>query len=162
MKEELYRRSSLEKLASPDSLDEYIKIESPHIWLPLAAVFLLIAALAVWLGASRLKTAVEVQGIVHDGKIYAWLSPENAENISEGMPVEQKNVKIGSVCKVSEEAVSRDEVDEDFVSGYFKDTQLTKWNVAVVIDADSHPPEGETLSLQIVTEELNPLKFLLD
>lgn len=162
MKKELYRSSSLEKLASPDSLDDYIKIESPHMWLPLSAVFLIIAALIIWIGASRLKTTVDVTGIVHDGKIYAWLSPETAENISAGMSVEQKNRKIGSVSEISEEAVCRDEVKGEFISGYFKDTQLTEWNIAVVIDVDSTQTEGEMLSLQIVTEEINPLKFLLN
>lgn len=162
MKEELYRRSSLEKLVSPDSLDEYIKIERPHTWLTLTAVFVLIAALAVWMGASRLKTTVGVSGIAYEGKVYAWIAPENAQKLKEGMKAEIKNRKIGEIEKVSEEPVSREDAGGSFVSDYFRAAQLSDWNTALVIETDGEFSDGETLKLQIVTQELNPLEFLTD
>lgn len=51
MKEELFRKSSLESLASGDSLDEYIKIERPHTGLAIFAGLLAILSLGVWLWA---------------------------------------------------------------------------------------------------------------
>ena len=160
MAEELYRKSSLEKLVSPDSLDEYIKVERPHTWISLAAVFLIIAALAVWLGASQIKTTVDVKGVAYDGKIYAYMPPEQADKVAEGMNAEVKNRRIGEVTKIAAEPVSRDEIDEPFISEYFRKTQLEDWNVALTIEAEEALKDGSEISLQIVTEELNPLGFL--
>ena len=48
MNEKVYREKSLNKIKSPDSLDDYIKVSGPGVWMLLAAAIILIAGFLVW------------------------------------------------------------------------------------------------------------------
>ncbi|MBK5251537.1 MAG: hypothetical protein JJE29_02695 [Peptostreptococcaceae bacterium] len=43
-----YRKNSLDKLSSPDKLDEAIKVVTPKLWIMLAGIFILLCTFAVW------------------------------------------------------------------------------------------------------------------
>lgn len=45
---ELYRKSSLERISSPDQLDTMLKISSPMSWLALAGATLIVVVTLVW------------------------------------------------------------------------------------------------------------------
>ena len=60
---DLYRKSALEKLSSPDQLDRLIVVISPSFWLAmLGAAFIILVAL-VWAIVGRLPVTVNSNGI---------------------------------------------------------------------------------------------------
>lgn len=61
---ELYRKSSLERISSPDQLDTMLKISSPMSWLALAGVTLIVAVTLVWAFIGRIPMTVTTTGIV--------------------------------------------------------------------------------------------------
>ena len=48
MQKEIFRKNSLERLSSPDKLNEYIRVSRPSVWIILGAIIVLIAAVAFW------------------------------------------------------------------------------------------------------------------
>ena len=44
----LFRKSSMDRLRSPEQLNEYIRVARPGVWLVLAAIILLLAGVVVW------------------------------------------------------------------------------------------------------------------
>ena len=44
----LFREKSLERVSSPDQLNEYVRVITPSVWLALLAVVILVAGLIVW------------------------------------------------------------------------------------------------------------------
>ena len=48
MNETIFRKKSLERIASPDQLDAYLKVTNWSVWLVLAALVLALAAAGVW------------------------------------------------------------------------------------------------------------------
>ena len=48
MKNSIFRQKSLDKVSSPEKLDDYIKVTSPDKWLTVIAFLLLLAGAAVW------------------------------------------------------------------------------------------------------------------
>lgn len=66
MKEKLYRDEMVEKLSTPESLNEYMKVIRFHVW-PIITVFLLVVSSAyLWISARNdllyIKSAAEVKG----------------------------------------------------------------------------------------------------
>ena len=45
---ELFREKSLEKIASPEHIDEYIKVTTPSVWIVLIALIVLLAGILFW------------------------------------------------------------------------------------------------------------------
>lgn len=61
---ELYRKSSLERISSPDQLDTMLKISSPMSWLALAGATMIVVITIVWAFIGRIPMTVTTTGIV--------------------------------------------------------------------------------------------------
>ena len=44
----LFREKSMQKVASPEQLDDYIRVASPGVWLCLIAIILVLLGFAAW------------------------------------------------------------------------------------------------------------------
>ncbi len=54
MDNKLFREKSIEKVSSPEKLDDYIKVVSPGIWLVLVAVIILLLGVLAWAAVGSL------------------------------------------------------------------------------------------------------------
>lgn len=61
---ELYRKSALERISSPEQLDKALKITSPLSWLALLAITLIIVVTVIWSIIGTIPVTVTTQGIV--------------------------------------------------------------------------------------------------
>ena len=61
---QLYRKTAVERLYSPDRLDSALKVTSPMSWLALIAVTLIIAVTVVWGFLGRIPVTISAPGIV--------------------------------------------------------------------------------------------------
>lgn len=48
MNEGLFRKKSMEKISSPEQLDEYIKVSNPSVWMLLFCIIILLLGICVW------------------------------------------------------------------------------------------------------------------
>ena len=44
----LYRKESMERIQSPEQLNDYLRITNPTIWILLIAVIILLAGMLIW------------------------------------------------------------------------------------------------------------------
>ena len=47
-KNTLFREKSLEKVSSPEALNDYIRVTTPSVWIVLIALVLLLVGMLVW------------------------------------------------------------------------------------------------------------------
>lgn len=66
-KPDLYRKEALDRLSSPEQLDEAIIITGSGHWAALAGLVLLIGASLAWALTARIPTRIEGQGILFSG-----------------------------------------------------------------------------------------------
>ncbi len=45
---DLFRKKSLEKVSSPEQLNDYIRVTTPSVWLVLTALLILLAGMLIW------------------------------------------------------------------------------------------------------------------
>src|SRR4026207_281933 len=91
--EDLLRKSTLEKLSSPEQLDVLMRVTSPMGWVALTAVGALIAAAIVWSLVFDMSVRVDGQGILLRGENV------QAVAIATGGTVQSVEVKKGEVIK---------------------------------------------------------------
>ena len=48
MKESLFRKAALDRMSSPEELNEYIHVARPNLWVVLGAIGALLAGAIVW------------------------------------------------------------------------------------------------------------------
>lgn len=85
MEQSIFRKSSLERVSSPEQLNDYIRVTNPGVWLVLAAVVILLAGACVWGVFARLDTTISVPVEVTGGE--ARLLLEDGRQIAPSAPV---------------------------------------------------------------------------
>ena len=55
-KKQIFRQKSLERMNTPESLNNYIRVTTPAVWVVLIAVILLIVGAFVWAASVKLAT----------------------------------------------------------------------------------------------------------
>ena len=45
---QLYRKKSIEKVSTPEQLNDYIRVTSPSVWVVLAGLVVLLLGLLIW------------------------------------------------------------------------------------------------------------------
>lgn len=60
----LFRRSALDHIASPEQLDQQVRIVLPYHWIGVLAVFLLVAGVTVWALFGNINSTASMQGLV--------------------------------------------------------------------------------------------------
>lgn len=48
MKDEIFREKSIEKVKSPEGLDDYIRVANPAIWVLLVAIIILVVGASIF------------------------------------------------------------------------------------------------------------------
>jgi HlyD family secretion protein len=64
MKQQLFRQAALDRIASPDRLDEMLRVASPKQGAMLAAAFLLSAAVGLWAWFGRVTTTADGRAVL--------------------------------------------------------------------------------------------------
>ena len=81
----VFRKKTLDRISSPEQLTDYLCVTNPGIWVILAAVILLLAALFAWATIGTLETSAPVKVIVVDHM--AQVVPTGTETVADGMPL---------------------------------------------------------------------------
>ena len=84
----LYRKESMERIQSPEQLNDYLRITNPTIWVVLAAVILLLVGMLVWGACASIDSFAQGTALVENGQMTVLFDDENlARNVRAGMEV---------------------------------------------------------------------------
>lgn len=73
----VFRQKSLERIASPEQLNDYIKVSNPGIWMLLAAVIALLAGVCVWGIFGHMDTTLTAAAVAEDGAVICYRLSES-------------------------------------------------------------------------------------
>lgn len=85
MEQSIFRKSSMDRVSSPEQLNDYIRVTNPGVWLVLAAVIILLAGACVWGVFGHLDTTISAPVEVRGGE--ARLLLEDGQQIDPSAPV---------------------------------------------------------------------------
>lgn len=100
MSESVFREKSMEKVKSPDNLNEYIRVANPGVWVLLAAVIALLIGMCIWGIFGQLRTEIRADVRVENGAVTCFLPEESAASVRPGMPAAIEGI-AGTVTEVS-------------------------------------------------------------
>ena len=75
--EEIFRKKSLDKIKSPENIDDYIRVSNPAVWLILISVIVLLAGAGFWGVFGRIDSTVPVTVNVENGNAVCYVEKEN-------------------------------------------------------------------------------------
>ncbi len=87
MEKELFRKKSIERISSPEELNNYLRVTNPSMWIGLVAIILLLAGLLIWASVDTLETKTEALAEVRNGEVMVIVTGVDAVKVKEGMEV---------------------------------------------------------------------------
>ncbi len=150
---EVFRKSALERRATPDKLDDYINVSNPGIWLVLAAIIAFLVGLLAW---GVFGNVDDVQpGVVHveNGTAVCYIDQSNANALNVGDAVSVAGVD-GSVVSITPAAVNTSEL-----SAKERERLGSSVTWAVESTLSIELPDG-TYDADVTVASINPIELL--
>lgn len=157
MDNQLFRKKSLDKVSSPEQLNDYIRVSNPGVWIALTAVIVLLLGVCIWGIFGRLETTVGSAAVVKDGVMTLYIKEEHLGEIAAGMTV---RVKEQEYLITSVETVPKtipEGFDEYML--HLSGMQVGEW-VFGVTALDTDLSDG-VYKAEIVIESIAPMSFIL-
>ena len=70
MDNQLFRKKSLDKVSSPEQLNDYIRVSNPGVWIALSAVIVLLFGVCIWGIFGRLEN--EIRPLLDGVTVLIW------------------------------------------------------------------------------------------
>ena len=133
----LFRKKALTRIASPEELNDYLKVTNPANWMILGSIIAILIGIIVWSFAGNLNTYVSGEATAEDGQITAHIVNDNARYIREGQTM-MVGEKTSKVFKVEQDEFGR-----------------------TTVEASMDIPDGEYM-VKIVIEQITPFELLFN
>lgn len=188
----LFRKSSLERVSSPEQLNEYIKITNPSLIVILLGILAIVVSGVVWVFAGKIPETVGINGVVlteptGGNTLHCFVPIGTSKRIKAGMDAEvspdyadrsQYGYIKGKVISVSDEMVTEDYLLKNFsnpqlvTSAVANSMQKSGSNVVEVKismgewsnekGAEVEVTEGANCVALAVVNEIKPYKLIFD
>ena len=157
MNEKIFRKKSVDRMSSPEQLNDYIKVTNPGVWMVLAAIVILLVGVCVWGVFGKLETKLSVAAVSQDGQTVLYVKEDNIASVRENM-----SVYVGDdtykVTSVSSQPVA---VTEE-ISEYARHTgELSIGEWVYIVPIDGNMPDG-VYRAQVVVDSVSPLYFVFN
>lgn len=153
----LFRKKSLERISSPEQLNDYMRVSTPSVWMVLTAVVILLAGVCVWGVFGHMDTVVTSVAVSDGDRCLAYIRLEDALNVSEGMKV-SVGENEGEIAFISREPVKVDAAFTEYMR-HLGDFKSGEWVYEAELSVDC--PDG-VYTAEIVTETVSPISFVLN
>lgn len=87
MNEEIFRKKSLDKIKSPENLNDYIRVTNPGVWLLLVAVIVLLIGVVLWGTYGHIETVVNGDIHIKDGEALCYIANDDILKVEAGNTV---------------------------------------------------------------------------
>lgn len=162
-KHNLFREKSLERLSSPERLDQLMEVVNPKSWLPLLSLTSLVAAAGLWSIYGRIPITIEGRGVLVYPSNVVPLQSKNSGQLSDLTVEVGDRVKKGQILGT----INQTELQKQLQQQRNKLAQLQSQNQAVSslqalkIEQEKYSIQQQRQYLQQRIQELQSLTPLL-
>lgn len=158
MSSTIFREKSLNKIASPEQMNDYIRVSSPSVWMVLTAVIVLLAGVCVWGMFGHLDTAVQTGGVCADGRLTVLVSEEDHDKIKENAVISVDGVEY-AVAEITNAPIRVDDQIDPYVVHL---AGFTEGDWVYRLYADVPGLADGVYAASVITERVRPLDFVLN
>lgn len=157
MSNSLFRTKSMDRISSPEQLNDYIHVSTPAVWMVLLAIVILLTGVCVWGVVGRMDTVLSAAAVARDGTVVTYVREADAASVEEGLRVSIGESE-GTIASVGAHPVRVDESFGEYVR-HLGGLQEGEWVYEAVLSITC--PDG-VYSAQIITQSVSPMSFVLN
>ncbi len=155
MNENLFRKSSIDRVNSPEELNDYIRVASPSVWLILSAIVAFLVGVVIWGIWGNIEVTVKAPVVVKDGVVTCYV--DDVSSLEEALDV-RIDGKIGSIKSIKRTPV---EITDDYDPYFLYISSYSSGSFAYPVTVEISGLEDGVYSSEIVKERINPIYFII-
>lgn len=157
MNDKIFRKKSVDRMSSPEQLNDCIRVTNPGVWMILAAITVFLVGVCVWGVFGRLETRLTVAAESRNGECVIYVGESDISAVKKDM-----RVIIGgkdfSVASIPEAPVAVTDAIGEYAR-YAGGLKSGEW--VYVVQTDGAPADGEYRA-QLVIDSVAPLFFVFN
>lgn len=157
MDDRINRKKSLDKISSPEQLNDYIKVTNPGVWMILSAIIVLLIGVCIWGFFGRLETKLTLAAESENGETVVYIKEANKDSVKVNMDVRISD-KTCSIVSVSSLPIAVSEDIEEYAR-HTGNLSIGEW--VYVAKTDGKLPDG-IYKASIVVDSVSPWKFIFN
>lgn len=152
--EKIFREKSIERVSSPEQLDDYIRLSNPGVWFVLSAIIIILVGACIFGIFGRIDSVVPGVGVAKEGHMTCLIKKEYADHFTEDMQaeIEGKRYEIS----LSDKPVTVSE-DADSYTLFLGDMQPGERVYEAEVEGTF---EDGSYEAKVITERIGPFSFL--
>lgn len=160
-KNRIFRKKSLDRLSSPEQLDDYIRVITPKTWFFMSAVIIFLFGVICFGVLGRIERTIQGVAVVANDEIKMYVNSERINEIDESMTIVINNQSF-DIKSIDDKPMRA----FDIIDTYSIDIAKFDYNTWVYeISADVKDEVNlidTSYQAYIVVEKINPIKYVLN
>ena len=156
MSNSIFRQKNIDKINSPESLNDYVKVTNPSVWIILIGVVILLIGALVFGTIGKIDTNINVVAEVIDGSITVYIDEADITSVNSDM-----KVKIGgteyNITNIADRPIKTLEVDEYVL--HKGNMEFSQWVYPVTVEGTIN--DG-VYSATIAVERISPISLIFN
>ncbi len=156
-KKSIFRQRAMDRISSPEELDQYLKVTGLGVWIPLVTVIVLLIGSIFWMVLGHADISINVAVNVKDGAAVCYVPAERRE-----AAVSRGTVTIaGKAYPMTDSGLAELYVDETLDLNVRRTGTLELGSIVAPLKVSGDLVDG-IYSGTIVVESINPIKFIIN
>ena len=147
----------MDKVSSPEQLQDYVRVANPGLWMVLLAIVILLAGVVAWGCIGRIDTTLSTAIVTDGGIAVIYIGESNMEKIEVGMTVRSEDQEY----VITEIAQVPIKVDGSLTDYAIHASGLTVGEWVYEVSIDGVHSDG-VQKADIVIESISPISFILN
>ena len=159
MARSIFRKASLDRISSPEQLNDYIRVTNPGVWMIMLAVILLLTGVCVWSVFGRLDTTLTAAAVTENNQTVCYIKETDAQTVEAGMQVRigDEQYQISSILRQPVQ------VDTTFAQYLLHVGGLSEGEWVYIAELDgTYSDNGMITEAEIVIESIAPMSFVMN
>lgn len=157
----LFRQKSLDRISSPEELNDYVRVANPGVWLFLIAVTFLLIGFIFWCCFANLESTVDALITSDFGNITGFVSDESiiSGEVKVGMTI-KSSVGDFVITDIGSQSVEASTTLSDY-ENHLGNFQSGEWVRPLTLEVSGDIPDGD-YDGKVVIENVQPISFILN
>lgn len=159
MARNIFRKTSLDRISSPEQLNDYIRVTNPGVWMIMCVVVLMLTGICVWGIFGRMDTTLTVGAVTENDRTVCYVKEDQASELDVGMHVwiEDTQYQISDILR------DPIQVDDTFAEYLLHVGSLAEGEWVYIAELDGAFGEDGMISrAEIVIESVAPMSFVVN
>lgn len=156
-KPSIFRKKALDRISSPEDLDQYLTVTGPGVWLPLAAVIVMLIGGIVWMIFGQIAVTIHVAVEAGNGSVVCYIPSEQKTNAEKSGVV----TIAGTKYALTDIGYATQLVTEEMNVNVRRAGMLEMGTIVSPLSVDAPLGDG-VYSGEITVETVNPIKYIIN